>query len=77
MVFCHPLGPWFVNCERDNQDGRDGRDPKAEGWGLKFRTLQLSDRPACPACPAFRASLVSLARIMRCVSRVARATRAG
>jgi hypothetical protein len=74
MVFCHPLGPWFVNCERDNQDGRDRRDPKAEGRGLKFRTLQLSDRPACPA---FLARLVSLARIMRCVSRVARATRAG
>jgi hypothetical protein len=23
MVFWRPLGPSFVNCERDNQDGRD------------------------------------------------------
>jgi hypothetical protein len=65
MVFCHPLGPWLVNGERDNQDGRD---PKAEGRGSKFRTRQPLDRLARPAF------LASLARITRYVSRVARVT---
>jgi hypothetical protein len=68
MVFCHPLGPWLVNGERDNQDGRDRRDPKAEGRGSKFRTRQPLDRLARPAF------LASLARITRYVSRVARVT---
>lgn len=71
MVFCHPLGLLLVNCEQDYQDGRDRRDPKAEGLGSMFRIRQSSDRLARPAF------LASLARIMRYVSRVARATLAG